>query len=109
MPREVWIVEENAYQPIINIETFNKAQKILENRKHTRLRNREYLLKEITYCHNCGNKLTFITKREKYKDKKYERRYAICGTANKGKCIKQHNNYDKIEKEILDYIKKFAH
>lgn len=106
LPREVWIVEENAHEAIIALETFNKVQEILERKFNTRNRNREYLLKGITYCHNCGNKLTFVTKTEKYKDKKYERRYIKCGKADKGKCIKQYNNYDKLEKEILDYVKK---
>ena len=106
LPREVWIVEENAHKPLIDEETFEKVQQILQRKYNTRNRNREYLLKGITYCHNCGNKLNFVTKTEKYKDKKYERRYVVCGTANKGKCIKQYNNYDKLEKEILDYIRK---
>jgi len=106
LPREVWIVEENAHKPLIDQETFDKVQKILKRKYNTRNRNREYLLKGITYCHNCGNKLNFVTKTEKYKDRKYERRYAICNTATKGRCIRQYNNYDKLEKEILDYIRK---
>lgn len=106
LPREVWIVEENAHKPLVDQETFDKVQQILQRKYNTRNRNREYLLKGITYCHNCGNKLTFVTKTEKYKEKKYERRYAVCGTANKGRCIKQYNNYDKLETEILDYIRK---
>ena len=106
LPRETWIVEENAHEPLISKETFDKVQQILQRKYNTRNRNREYLLKGITYCHNCGNKLTFVTKTEKYKNTKYERRYVICGTANKGKCIRQYNNYDKLEKEILEYIRK---
>ena len=78
LPRKMWIVEENAHEPIIDNDTFTKVQEILKRKYNTRYRNREYLLKGITYCHNCGNKLTFITKTEKYKDKRYERRYAIC-------------------------------
>lgn len=106
LPRELWIVEENAHEQIIDNATFDKVQEILKRKFNTRNRNREYLLKGITYCHNCGNKLTFVTKTEKYKDKKYERRYIVCNTANKGRCIKQYNNYDKLEKEILEYIRK---
>ena len=106
LPRELWIVEENAHEPLVDIDTFNKVQQILERKYNTRNRNREYLLKGITYCHNCGNKLTFVTKTEKYKDNKYERRYAICGKATKGQCIRQYNNYDKLENEILSYIRK---
>ena len=108
LPREVWIVEENAHEPLVDQKTFDKAKQILERKYNTRNRNREYLLKGITYCHNCGNKLTFVTKTEKYKDIKYERRYVICGTASKGRCIRQYNNYDKLEKEILEYIKKIC-
>lgn len=108
IPREFWIVEENAHEPIINEEKFQMVQKMFEIKFNTRYRNRDYLLKGITYCHNCGNKLSFITKTEKYKDKKYERRYAICNTAAKGRCIKQYNNYDKLEKEILEYIRKIC-
>lgn len=108
LPRELWIVEENAHDPLIDVKTFEKVQEILKRKNNTRNRNREYLLKGITYCHNCGNKLTFVTKTEKYKEKRYERKYAICGTANKGKCIRQYNNYDKLENEILEYIKKIC-
>ena len=108
LPRELWIVEENAHEPLIDVTTFEKVQEILKRKNNTRNRNREYLLKGITYCHNCGNKLTFVTKTEKYKEKRYERRYAICGTANKGRCIRQYNNYDKLENEILEYIKKIC-
>lgn len=106
LPREIWIVKENAHEPLVNNETFEKVQQILKTKYNTRNRNREYLLKGITYCHNCGNKLTFVTKTEKYKDTKYERRYVICTTATKGRCIRQYNNYDKLEKEILEYIRK---
>ncbi len=108
LPREMWIVEENAHEPIINDDTFKKVQEILERKYNTRYRNREYLLKGITYCHNCGNKLTFITKTEKYKDKRYERRYAICEKGRDGKCIRQYNNYEKLEKEILAYVRKIC-
>lgn len=108
LPRDVWIVEENAHKPLIDEEIFDKVQQILQRKYNTRNRNREYLLKGITYCHNCGNRLNFVTKIEKYKDKKYERRYVVCGNANKGKCINQYNNYDKLEREILDYIRKIC-
>ena len=108
LPRELWISHDNAHEPIIDEETFKSVQKIFDRKYNTRNRNREYLLKGITYCHNCGNKLTFVTKTEKYKDKKYERRYVICGTATKGRCIRQYNNYDKLEKEILEYIRKIC-
>lgn len=102
LPREFWIVEENAHDALIDSATFEKVQEILERKRNTRNTNREYLLKGITYCHNCGNKLTFVTKTEKYKEKRYERRYTIC------KCMNQYNNYDKLEKEILEYIKKMC-
>ena len=106
LPRNLWIVQENAHQPLVSLETFNKAQEILDSKYNTRNRNREYLLKGITYCYNCKNKLTFVTKTEKYKNTKYERRYVFCGTASKGKCIKQYNTYDKLEKQILEYIRR---
>ncbi len=106
LPRKMWIVEENAHEPIIDNDTFTKVQEILKRKYNTRYRNREYLLKGITYCHNCGNKLTFITKTEKYKDKRYERRYAICEKGQNGKCIRQYNNYEKLEKEVLAYVRK---
>lgn len=108
LPRKLWIVEENAHEPLIDTTTFEKAQEILKRKNNTRNRNREYLLKGITYCHNCGSKLTFVTKTEKYKEKRYERRYVICENAYKGKCIRQYNNYDKLENKILEYIKKIC-
>jgi len=105
VPRELWLVKENAHEALIDVETFEKVQKMLKRKYHTRNRNRQYLLKGVTYCRNCGNKLTFVTKAEKYKDKQYERRYVLCKSSDNDRCIRRYNNYDKLESEILTYVK----
>ena len=110
LPREIWITHENAHSPIIDVETFDKAQKIMASRVNTRNRGRDYLLKGLLYCHNCKNKMQIVTKTERYKDRQYERTYVICNKANHypGECEKQYHNYTRLETEILNYIKEIC-
>ena len=56
--KEEHIVLENMHEPIIDIETWNKAQDKLNEYTKTRDRKYDHPLKGLVYCGECGNKAT---------------------------------------------------
>lgn len=86
--KEEHIVLENMHEPIIDIETWNKAQEKLNG--YTKVRDRKYdhPLKGIVYCGECGNKATLRCREEKRKNGAVWRAtYFICS---------KRNNYSKL-------------
>ena len=67
------------HEPLIDIETWNKAQEKLNG--YTKVRDRKYdhELKGLVYCGECGNKATLRCREEKRKDGSVWRgTYFIC-------------------------------
>ncbi len=62
IPREEWKVVENTHPAIIDKETFEKANMLIDSRRHTRSRTYDYLLKGIIYCHECQHPLAIINR-----------------------------------------------
>lgn len=60
--RENWVVVENTHEPLIDKETFQKVQMLLNSRKHTRSRSYDFLLKGIIFCHECGYPLAVMNR-----------------------------------------------
>ena len=86
--KEEHIVLENMHEPIIDIETWNKAQDKLNG--YTKVRNRKYehVLKGLVYCMECGDKATLRCREEKRKnDRIWRATYFICS---------KRNNYSKL-------------
>ena len=81
--KEEHIVLENMHEPIIDIETWNKAQNKLNG--YTKVRDRKYdhILKGLVYCGECGNKATLRCREEKRKNGTVWRAtYFICSKRN---------------------------
>lgn len=81
--KEEHIVLENMHEPIIDIETWNKAQEKLNS--YTKVRDRKYdnQLKGLIYCGECGNKATIRCREEKRKNGTIWRAtYFICSKRN---------------------------
>lgn len=81
--KEEHIVLENMHEPIIDIETWNKAQEKLNS--YTKVRDRKYdnQLKGMVYCGECGNKATIRCREEKRKNGTIWRAtYFICSKRN---------------------------
>jgi hypothetical protein len=59
-PREAWVVKEQAHQPIIPREVFDRVQAIRKTRVITigRTFHRPYVLTGIARCANCGYRMT---------------------------------------------------
>lgn len=81
--KEEHIVLENMHEPIIDIETWNKAQEKLNG--YTKVRDRKYdhPLKGLVYCGECGNKATLRCREEKRKNgNTWRATYFICSKRN---------------------------
>ncbi len=86
--KEEHIVLENMHTPIIDIETWNKAQEKLNKYSKTRERKYDHKLKGLIYCGECGNKATIRCREEKRKDGTvWKSTYFICS---------KRNNYSKL-------------
>ena len=81
--KEEHIVLENMHEPLIDKETWNKAQEKLNG--YTKVRDRKYdhELKGLVYCGECGNKATLRCREEKRKDgSMWRATYFICSKRN---------------------------
>lgn len=81
--KEEHIVLENMHEPIIDIETWNKAQEKLNGYAKSRDRKYDHFLKGVVYCMECGNKATLRCREEKRKNGNFWRAtYFICSKRN---------------------------
>ena len=106
--KEEHIVLENMHEPIIDIETWNKAQDKLNG--YTKNRNRKYdhLLKGFVYCGECGNKATLRCREEKRKNGTVWRTtYFICSKRNNysGLCDCKQISANLIEEAVNKKLK----
>ena len=96
------------HEPIIDIETWNKAQDKLNG--YTKVRDRKYdhELKGLVYCGECGNKATLRCREEKRKDGSVWRAtYFICSKRNNysGLCDCKQISANLIEEEVKQQVK----
>ena len=81
--KEEHIVLENMHEPIIDVETWNRAQNKLNGYSRTRDRKYDHQLKGLVYCGECGNKATLRCREEKRKNGTVWRAtYFICSNRN---------------------------
>ena len=70
-PKKDWIIKEDTHEAIIDKETFNKVQEMLENKFVKPNQKYNYLLKDLVYCKNCGAKMQYKSRaRTKIHNKK---------------------------------------
>ncbi len=106
--KEEHIILENMHKPIIDIETWNKAQEKLNGYTKSRDRKYEHELKGVVYCGECGNKATLRCREEKRKDGSIWRAtYFICSKRNNysGLCDCKQISANRIEEAVQQTIK----
>ena len=106
--KEEHIVLENMHEPIIDIETWNKAQDKLNGYTKTRDRKYDHPLKGLVYCGECGNKATLRCREEKRKNGTVWRAtYFICSKRNnyRGLCDCKQISANLIEEVVNEKIK----
>ncbi|MBS5853836.1 MAG: recombinase family protein [Clostridium sp.] len=106
--KEEHIILENMHEPIINIETWNKAQDKLNGYTKIRERKHDHILKGLVYCGECGNKATLRCREEKRKNGNVWRAtYFICSKRNNysGLCDCKQISANLIEEVVIGKIK----
>ncbi len=109
--KENWIRVENTHEPLIEKEIFYEIQKRLEktSKKYNRLPGEGCLLSKLLICKDCGHRISVSWKSSKYHER------GKCGVCNYYKKYSKHNvctphyiDYDELEEQVLDYIKKIV-
>ncbi len=103
------IIVENTHVPIIDKETWNKAQLLLSKKSRTlKNTNKINMFSSILKCGDCGR--TMAIKRDFYKTNKVEYIYYVCRTYRmygKDKCNSHSIKAEVLEKMILDEINEY--
>ena len=102
------IAKVRCTEPIIDIETWNKAQEKLNGYSKTRDRKYDHPLKGLVYCGECGNKATLRCREEKRKNGTVWRAtYFICSKRNNysGLCDCKQISANLIEEGVNEKIK----
>lgn len=105
--KENQIRVNNTHEAIINKDTFEKVQFILEKRGTNTKLKYDYLLRGLLYCYHCKRKLQIVLKKNSKRNAK-SHPYIICSDHKKRGCYPLSINYEKFEKHIIYVVKKIC-
>ncbi len=105
--KENQIRVDNTHEPIIDKDTFEKVQCIIEKRGTNTKLKYDYLLRGLLYCYHCKRKLQIVLKKNSKRNaKSYP--YITCSDHKKRGCYPLSINYEKFEKHIIYVVKKIC-
>ena len=105
--KENQIRVNNTHEPIIDKDTFEKVQCILEKRGTNTKLKYDYLLRGLLYCYHCKRKLQIVLKKNSKRNSKAHP-YITCSDAKERGCYPLSMNYKKLERHIIDIVKKIC-
>lgn len=103
-----YIISKGKHEAIIDEQTFNKVQEIMNSKKFSKKRGHPavHLLSGFIICPHCGDKMYHYYGKPKVEGKKTYHYYA-CSTYKKlRKCVNTHIRADIIENAVINRIKK---
>ena len=72
-----WVIVEGTHEPLVDAETFQKVQLLVNSRKHTRSRTYDFLLKGLIFCHECGYPMAVLNRKNAAGE---DRLFFVCRT-----------------------------
>lgn len=100
------IIVADMHEPLIDKETFDVVQQIIDSRLHTRINKNEFLLKGLLECAECGKKLSVLVTTQKSGNKiMYLRCNTYASMTRLKLCTPHSNNCEKLTNKILETIK----
>lgn len=104
VPKEDWIVVEHTHEPIIDRETFDKAQSLFN--RHIRsspVTKQTDLFAGLVRCADCGAVMSKKTNKLPYGTYRY---YKCSTKRRQGRCTNHTIRIDKLEQVVLTYLQK---
>ncbi len=105
--KENQIRVDNTHESIIDKDTFEKVQCILEKRGTNTKLKYDYLLRGLLYCYHCKRKLQIVLKKNS-KRNSTSHPYITCSDHKSRGCYPLSINYEKFEKHIIYVVKKIC-
>ena len=105
--KENQIRVDGTHEPIIDKDTFEKVQCILEKRGTNTKLKYDYLLRGLLYCYHCKRKLQIVQKKNS-KRNSTAHPYITCSNYKKIGCYPLNINYKKFEEHIIYIVKKIC-
>lgn len=105
--KENQIRVNNTHEAIIDKDTFEKVQCIIEKRGTNTKLKYDYLLRGLLYCYHCKRKLQIVLKKNS-KRNSTSHPYITCIDAKERGCYPLSINYEKFEKHIIYVVKKIC-
>lgn len=99
-PESEWFIVENTHEPIIDKETFDKAQELMQRDTRTAPQSGQlYIFSGFLRCADCGKSMVRRTAKNLI--------YYACRTNNvTGLCTRHSIRHDKLENMVLETIQK---
>ena len=104
VPKEDWIVVEHTHEPVIDKETFDKAQSLFN--RHIRsspVTKQTDLFAGLVRCADCGAVMSKKTNKLPYGTYRY---YKCSTKRRQGRCTNHTIRIDKLEQVVLTYLQK---
>ena len=105
--KENQIRVDNTHEAIIDKDTFEKVQCIIEKRGTNTKLKYDYLLRGLLYCYHCKRKLQIVLKKNSKRNAK-SHPYITCSNSKEQGCYSLNMNYEKFEKHIIYIVKKIC-
>lgn len=106
VPVEEHIEIKGMHEPLVDQETFDIVQRMIDSRKRTRLYKHDFLLKGLLECAECGKKLSVLTMKQKSGNViQYLRCNTYAAMTRLKLCTPHSNNCEKLTNEVIKVIK----
>lgn len=103
LPEEDWVKVENMHEAIISKEDFERAKRVIETTKGSRVVQNDYLFKGLLRCYDCGG---YIGIRSPDKNGNIYGRCQRYGRFGKFDVCSPHNfNYQVFEEQMLEVLR----
>jgi len=104
-PKEEWVVIENHHPAIVEIETFEAAQRLRDNRRRRTKCGEKSILSGLVFCNDCGRTLTYSVASKKYPMASFIcSRYRTTNCLHERKCTRHSMRVDALEHIALTKI-----
>ncbi len=105
--KENQIRVDNTHEAIIDKDTFEKVQCIIEKKGTNTKLKYDYLLRGLLYCYHCKRKLQIVLKKNSKRNAK-SHPYITCSDHKSRGCYPLSINYGKFENHIIYIVKKIC-